>query len=330
MPAREFTSGYFHLSLDGVDCGLLKSVEGGDAVADVVVEPAGQLPFVKKHLGRIRYTPLIMQFGMAMPRSVADWIAASWIGKPKAPKVTITTVDLSMNATSKREFVNALITEVTVPKMDGGSKEPGLLTLTVVPEYTATGKASGKVASTGESKLQKLWLASNFRLTIAGLDCTRVTTIDALTVRQSVAGGEIGERRDFAREVSRPEFPHLSITIGETGAQSWTDWFEDFVIKGNCDESREKQGSITMLGADLKEELARIDLFNLGIFALTHDKAGSNSDRAATVTARLYCERMELQVGPPAKPAVVAVKQARRRASGTARRRASAPPRRGR
>lgn len=49
--------------------------------------------------------------------------------------------------------------------------------------------------------------------------------------------------------------------------------------------------------ANLADELLRIDLFNLGIFRLGHDKGEANSDKISTVTAQLYCERMEPQLG---------------------------------
>jgi len=86
------------------------------------------------------------------------------------------------------------------------------------------------------------------------------------------------------------------------------------VIKGDNDDSKEKNGSISLLGADLKEELMRIDLFNLGIFRIGQDRIEANSDRVATVSAHLYCERMELVLGAPAKPAVRSARTARRRA----------------
>ena len=34
------------------------------------------------------------------------------------------------------------------------------------------------------------------------------------------------------------------VTVAEAGAQSWIDWFDDFVVNGNNDASKAKSGAI--------------------------------------------------------------------------------------
>ena len=82
------------------------------------------------------------------------------------------------------------------------------------------------------------------------------------------------------------------------------------MIKGDSDDSREKNGSISLLAANLVDELLRIELFNLGIFSIAQDRAEANSDKLATVSARLYCERMELRAGAAPKAIVKAARTA--------------------
>jgi hypothetical protein len=43
--------------------------------------------------------------------------------------------------------------------------------------------------------------------------------------------------------------------------------------------------------------LARIKFFNMGIFSIQNDKAEANADQIKRVTAELYVERMEFEVG---------------------------------
>lgn len=300
MPARPSVAGNFQLVLDGVVCGFLKSVDGGAAVADVVSETGSPTYFVKKHLGPLRYSQLAMQFGMAMSADLFDWISASWKANYMRKNGAVVAANQQFVAVSQREFFNALITEVTVPKLDGSSKDPGYLTLKCAPEYTRSSKASGNVTPIAKGD-QKIWLPSNFRITIDALDCTKVRTVESFTVKQSVASDDIGDARDREKAPGRLEFPNLTITLAESSASSWFAWFEDFVIKGNCDDSKEKTGSIVFLAANRQDELLRIDLFNLGIFKLASDKRESNADAVATVTASLYCERMELHA-PSSKP----------------------------
>jgi hypothetical protein len=302
MPARSYVGGNFQLILDGVKSGFLKSVDGGGIVGEVVVENVGSSHFSKKHVGRVAYSPFTIQFGMSMASDLYDWINASWTGKAISKDGAIVVADLNLNAVSQREFSRALLTETSIPALDGASKDAAYFTVKFAPEYTRTAKAAGKISAVLKTD-QKLWLPSNFRLAIDGLDCTRVSRVGSITVRQPLATDDIGDTRDFTKTPGRVEFPDLTVTMSDVSAQSWFDWFDDFVVKGNNDESREKNGSLSLLSANLADELMRIDFFNLGIFSIGADKAEANSDSVATVTAHIYCERMELRMGG-AKPAI--------------------------
>jgi len=99
--------------------------------------------------------------------------------------------------------------------------------------------------------------------------------------------------RDYQKEPGKLEFPNLKITLAESAAKTWLDWHEDFVVKGNCGEDQEKDGSLTFLAPDLKQELARVDFFNLGIFRLAPEKPEPQPDRVKKLIAELYCERMQ-------------------------------------
>jgi hypothetical protein len=319
MPVRPYVAGYYQLVLDGIACGFMKSIEGGAATAEVVSEP-GPTYFAKKHLGPLSYHPLVMEFGLGMTNDLYHWINASWSGSYSRKSGAVVAIDQRFVAVSQREFFNALITEVTFPKLDASSKEPAYLTLKCAPEYTRTGKASGGAAPVAKAD-QKAWLTSNFRVTIDGLDCKRVSAVESFTVKQSVVRDDIGDARDYLKVPGRLEFPNLTISVAESSAKSWYDWFDDFVIKGNCDDSREKSGSISVLAANLTDEQMRIDLFNVGIFSLASDKRETSAETVATVTAQLYCERMELNFGGSAAAGVASAKVPRLRKAKSKRRR---------
>ena len=218
MPTRPYVSGYFQLVLDGIDAGLLKSVEGGGAKAEVVSETVDSSLFSKKHLGPVSYSPFVMEFGLPMTADLSNWINASWTGKAIARNGAVVQTDQSFVALSQREFTQALITETTFPAFEGGAKQAAYLALTLAPESTRTVKASGNVKL--NSKAQKAWLASNFRVSIDGLDCSRVSKVDSLTVKQSVVTGDIGKTRLPRRQPGRLEFPNLTITLAESSAKT--------------------------------------------------------------------------------------------------------------
>ena len=295
---RSYVSGNFMFNLDGVKCGFIKSVEGGDATGAVVEEKPGPDKFTKKHLGPLKYEDLTLSIGFAMEQNVYDWIAASWQRSYARKDGSIVTADASLQARSERQFFHALISEVTIPALDGASKQPAYLSVGLSPEYTRDVKASGKVTA-GKTTAQKQFVASNFRLEIDGLDCSKVSKIDSFTVKQSVQTDDIGDKRDYQKEPGKLEFPNLRITIAEAAAKTWIEWHEDFLIKGNCGDDQEKGGAIVFLSPNRQKELGRIVLHHLGIFALRRQPATAGAETIARVVAELYCERMEFQIGKP-------------------------------
>lgn len=111
---------------------------------------------------------------------------------------TITQVD---GATSrKRDFKDALITEVQIPKLDQASKEANPLYCTAVTE----GMSALYEGTQTQRPKQKKWLTSNFRLKLGDLPCSRVSKIDSFTVKQTFAEDAVGgvQRTTIMSDVS--------------------------------------------------------------------------------------------------------------------------------
>jgi hypothetical protein len=201
-----------------------------------------------------------------------------------------------MNAvTSEREFSNALLTEITIPAMDANAKDAAFLTLRFAPELTRTKSVSGPVPKPPKAS-NKVWQASNFRLEIGGLDCSAVTGIDQFTIRRDTLPDDVGSTREPVLQPLHVEFPDLAITIPTAAAKTWLDWREDFLIKGNNAASAERNGRLVFLTPDRKGTLGEVRLFGLGLFRL-EPRAGE-PEQVPTLTAGLYCQRMEFAVAP--------------------------------
>jgi hypothetical protein len=297
---RSYASENTALMLDGVNCGFVRSVDGGAISAEVVHEPAGPNYFVKKHIGQPKYGEFAVQVGFGMAKPLYDWIQQSWGMKYQRKNGSVVAMDYQLQARSERQFFNALITETTVPAMDGASKEPAYLTLKFAPEYTRVMKPDGKTGSDAAAKTeqQKTFLPCNFQLEIDGLDCSKVHRVESFTVRQTAVAGAIGDQRDYAKEPGKLEFPNVRITIAETLAQPFLDWHESFVIKGDNDETKEKNGSLTLLTPNRQTALARIKFFNMGIFFVQPEKSDANADTIKRLTVEMYVERMEFEYAP--------------------------------
>lgn len=302
--ARSYVSGNYSLTLDGVNTGFVKSVEGGSIYAEVIQEPAGADYVVRKHIGQPKYEDFTAQIGFSMAKPVYDWISQSWKGNYLRKNGSVVAMDYNMKASSERQFYNALLTEVTIPACDGSSKEPAYLTLKFAPEYTRMVKADATKSaapSPGPKGEQKAWIPSNFRLEIDGLDTTRVNKIDAFTVKQKVVQDRVGDARDQVKEPGKLEFPNLTLTVSTASIDAWNGWFDDFVVKGNNGQANEKNGTLYFLATDRQTVLASVKLYNIGIIRLEEDATASNADQISQFRAELYVERMEFAYPSPAK-----------------------------
>jgi hypothetical protein len=301
---RSYVAGNFALSLDGgKSIGMLKSAQGGQIFGEPVAEPSEGSLYAKKHIGNVKYSDITVQMGLSMPPAFYQWIADSWgFGAQKKSGALIGS-DINRNAVKKLDFTNAFIQETTIPALDASSKDPAYLVLKLTPESTLPGTPSGVVPSVSAS--QKQWLPANFRLELGKLDTSRVSKIDSFTIKQTMAAPstDLGDVTfpeqalvvsvpEYELEPGKIDFPNLRVTIPEASAQSWIDWYESFVRGGNNSDDYEKSGSIKFLSSDLKTELARVDLFGVGIFNLTDERPLNGGDMISRLVAELYVEQM--------------------------------------
>jgi hypothetical protein len=282
MP-RTLTRENLALRLDEGEVTFLEKVQGGWIYAQVENEHRGLQGYVKKHIGQPKYEDFTIQVRSILSQALFDWIAASWTTHAPRRDGSILTCDHNLSIQSERSFSNALIQEVGFPALDASSKEPAYLTVRLSPEKIAFKKGGGKL-SPGNLGKQKLWQTANFRLEIDGLETKLVRRIEPFTIK-----------RILSSKAGKIDFPNLIISLAQSGAQSWIDWHEDFVIKGNNDDQHEREGAIAFLAPNLKAELARIELHNVGIFRLENE--ASQENKIGSLRAELYCEQMEFQLG---------------------------------
>jgi hypothetical protein len=280
---RTYSKDFFALRLNGHDVTLPKKVEGGDISAQVQHTQGGRQYYLKKHIGKPEYEDFSVQIDGTMSQALYDWIAASWRGRAPKRNGAVLWCDNKLAILTEHAFSNALITETAFPALDASSKEPAYLNIRFRPESITTKKGTGKL-TLGSLGKQALWLTSNFRLEIDGLQTDTIKRIDSFAIK-----------RTSGPEPAKIDFPDLKVSIGQQTAQSWIDWHADFLVKGNNDDKHEKNGKIRFLAPDLKTELARVELHNLGIFRLsTESGVGS---QAGLIIAELYCEWMEFYMG---------------------------------
>ena len=277
------------LTLDGAASGRLLSTEGGNVTADVITEKLGSDYFQKKHIGQPKYEDFAVQCGTGMSKGFYNWIKASFDGKPEQRNGSVKLLNIKGQGTSL-DFTNALLTEIGFPALDAAAKDAAKMTIKFSPEVTRMKAASG--APQGTVKGQKQWLPSNFRLEIQGLDCTKVSKIDAFTVKQTIVTDQVGDARTPTRHPAKVEIPDLRVELPLSSADTWFQWLDDFVVKGNSGDDQERGGSLTFLAPDNTTPLFVLTFKHLGIFKVAPDKAEAGAEGVRRVKAELYCEQM--------------------------------------
>jgi phage tail-like protein len=298
---RAFISGKYAFEFDGHQGGWLHSAEGGGATADVVTEKLGVDHHHRKHIGGVKYEDISVAMGTGMSKGVYEWIKASFDHNYARKNGAVITCNYNYKEMSRLTFNNALITEIAMPALDAASKDAAKVTLKLSPEYTRVTQSLGGGPSVAggkyktDPKVQKKWLPANFKLEIDGLDCTRVSKVEAITLKQKVVQNAVGEMRDYEMEPAYLEIPNLVVTLAESHSEAWAKWHEDFVIKGNNGDDAEKGGRLTFLTPNLKEELFTLTFSHLGIFKITADKVESGAEGIRRLKAEMYCEEMKFE-----------------------------------
>ena len=294
---RSFAAGNFLLDLDGQIVETLRSAEGGFPKADVISEPTA--PVAKKHIGSLRFENITIACDPIMPKPLFDWVNSALNMTPARKNGAIITADSNRKEQSRLQFNNALITEIGFPACDGSSKELDYLTIQFAPELTTplAGKGADVSGMLNLKASQKGWLPANFKLSIPGIDCSRVSKIEAFTIKQKATQDALGQARDFAKEPGKLEFPNLTISAAETGAGTFYSWFQDMVLKGNSGEQNERIGTLELLDPTLKGVLLTVTFHHLGIFGFAPEKPTSPTDAIRRVKVEMYCEQITLAPG---------------------------------
>lgn len=279
------------LTIDGAPV-MVRSVGGGEPRGELVSAQGGPDGTTKKHIGKVKYSDIVAEVGAD---DLRDWIAQAWAGKQSPKNGAVVTADLNYRSTAERQFMNALITETTIPTLDGASKDAGYLTVKLTPAAVVSRKGAGVDVRGAIGPKQRTWLRSNFRFELGDLPTNRVARIDSFTVRSLAIGAPSGEVRTV-QSVGAVQFPNLRLSISQADLQPWADWAESFIVQGQNGDNAEKSGAVVFLAPNMKDEIGRITLSNCGILSLT--QPGAEAEKIARFEVELYCEKMAMENKP--------------------------------
>jgi len=293
---RTYTGGRFALDIDGFNVGFLKKFSGLAMEADIVANDLGPDNVQKKHVSNVKWTPAKATIGIGMGKGMYDWIKAAFDKGYITKNGTFTAADFNYKAQSQLTFLNALVTEVTVPKLDGSSKDAAYFDIGFEAEQVRWAKGGGEDIRGKIGPKQKQWLCSNFRVEIGGLPCDRISTVDSFTWKCALATDMLGIFVENTKHPAKVTVPDLKLGISYADHGPWADAAKSWFIDGNRAEENEMQGRITFLAPDLKTELGDIELLNVGFKKFSDDDSEANSEKVKRFNVELYVEKMNFRM----------------------------------
>jgi hypothetical protein len=293
---RSHTAGRFSLDVDGYNVGFLKKFSGMAMEADIVANDLGPDNVQKKHVSNIKWTPGKATVGIGMGKGMYDWIQAAFDKGYLTKNGAFTSADFNYKAMSRLDFMNALITSVTVPKLDGASKDAAYFDIEFEAEQVRWSKGGGEDIRGKIGPKQKAWLCSNFRVEIGGLPCSRVATVDSFTWKCSVSADQIGIFREPTKHPAKVTVPEIKLTISSADHDAWAQAAKKWFVDGHHLESDEMHGRIVFLDPNMSDELGEVELQNVGFKKFAEEDAEANSEKIKRFAVELYVEKMKFKL----------------------------------
>jgi hypothetical protein len=300
-----YRAAFLHaLVLDETLAGILREVDGGDAVGIIAVQPVDPPSFVvRKHIANVKYEDIKITCGADMTPSFFGWISQLLNRNPVPRSGAIVSADAGGRTQSQLTFQHALLTEVIFPELDAAEKQIGRFALKLAPETTNVAQPGLPTLKGTTTAKEKQWLTSNFRVSIGTIPAeatSRVSKVDAIVIKQKLSEGEAGEIRDPILEVEPLDVGNITLTVPERFAQPFLDWHHNFVVEGNNSSESETFLKIEYLG--VRNDVL-FTLFFTGVGIYRASRLGETDKRAnlRVVQVGLYAETAQFFVGvlPP-------------------------------
>ncbi|MBL0219487.1 MAG: phage tail protein [Myxococcales bacterium] len=295
---RTYAAAHFALELDGKqDVGLFRSIEGGGMKVDVMTYQNGSNYDRWRQLGKQKYEDFKVQVGMAMSKPFYDWIEHFFEGNAERKNGAIVAADFYYKERARREFKEAMIKELTFPKLDAADKNAAYMSIAVAVEDIVFKPGGGKKLTQPKGmEGQKLWTSCNFRFVLDGFEqaCKRITKVDSFTIKQNVIEYHSGGRQSPTKTPSQIEFPQLSFYVPEADAQPFMDHFNDYALKTERSQrghSAKRSGMIQTYD-NSRRPLFTLEFFEAEIIAITPDKSDAGSEDIKQVKIDLFTEKM--------------------------------------
>jgi phage tail-like protein len=297
-----YAAAHFGLELDGKhEVSLFRSIEGGGVRADVMTYQNGASYDRLRVLSKPKFEDIKLQVGMSMTEPFYVWIKDFFEGKPTRKNGAIVAADFYYKERARRTFTEALIKELTFPKLDAQDKSAVYMNVGLAVEDITFVKGSGNQLPTQAKNFdehQKHWTANNFHFKLDPYEdaCRRVVKVDSFTIKQTIIEHHMGGFKAAIKTPSAIDYPNLTFYVPETDAQPFLDHMAKRVGfggggNGQVRDATTMHGQLETFDNEL-EPIFTLEFFGADIVSVTPDRSDATSEEIKLVKVELYTEKM--------------------------------------
>jgi phage tail-like protein len=311
-PNGVYAAAHFALELDGgQDISLFRSIEGGGVRADVMTyqygmnkDNGGYERSRWRILGKPKFEDIKLQVGMSMSAPFYSWIENFFAGVPDRKNGAILAADFYYVERARRTFKEAMIKELTFPKLDAQDKNACYMNITLAVEDIAFAKGSGNKIPPQAKNFdiqQKHWTANNFHFVLDDKKfenaCGRVLKVDSFTIKQNIIEHHMGGFKAAIKTPSSIEFPNLTFYVPEADAQPFMDHMAQRVGfgemgRGEVRDAATLNGHIEAYNNEL-QPIFDLQFYGADIVSVTPDRSDATSEELKLVKVELFTEKMK-------------------------------------
>lgn len=302
--ADVYSSAFFMLEIDGIKVGTVRSIDGGGIKADVITYQHGEGGDTWRQLGRTKYEEVKITSGLVAGQELWKWISQCMDGDPQRRSGALCAGDYEYTEKARREFSDALISEIAFPKFDAHDKNPANVVVTISPETMAYKPGNGNKMPVDDdsSTKQKSVSACNFTFTLQGFEnaCKRVNKVDGFSVKCKIIEHQVSydgqkPRIENVKIPGKIEYPNITFYLPEIDAQP----FRDAHKKSAMDGQRGKPipSATLTFHNNAKKPRGTFTFKECTIFGVTHDKLDATSEDIRMVKVEMAIEGLEFKLG---------------------------------
>jgi hypothetical protein len=247
-----YAASHFCIEIDGKVAGFLSSFLAPSMEVERITQGIAPDGFVTQSFGNPKIGPATLSFALSQSPALLDWIASLLRKDVKERDVVVLLADQSYQIKRRIEMRHCLITEVRFSAFDAkDGKAPVTATVTFQPTGIQYALGNGKLSATASTKA-KAWLASNFRMSVVGLDSKYVTRIELPTMTAVLARDVVGSTRVPTGSYASVALSDLKATYAGPGFDAAQQLAAKVLADGVIEESEYMTITIDVLDPAMK------------------------------------------------------------------------------